>query len=44
MIDWIGIGITVIILLFLILIIWAKTQGDTIIDILREIREFMKGE
>lgn len=44
MTDWLGTGITVAIILFIILIIWAKIQGDNIIDILAEIRDFMKGD
>jgi hypothetical protein len=42
--DWIGLGITIAIVLFLVLLVWAKMQGDTIIEILSEIRDFMRGE
>lgn len=41
--DWLGMGLTVAIILFIILIVWSKIQGDKIIDILSDIREFMKG-
>ena len=40
--DWVGLGITFLILTFIILIVWSRIQGDTIIDILRDIRDFMK--
>lgn len=43
MADWLGIGLTLLILIFLILLVWAKAQGDTIIGILEEIRDFMRG-
>ena len=42
--DWIGLSITLAIVLFLMLLVWAKMQGDTIIDILSDIRDFMRGE
>lgn len=44
MIDWFGIGLTLLIILFMILIIIAKVQGDRVIDVLTQFLEFMKGE
>lgn len=40
--DWLGLGITIIILLFIILIVWAKMQGDKVTDVLSQIRDFIK--
>ena len=40
--DWMGIGLTLIIVLFIILLVWSKMQGDSIMDILRDIRDFVK--
>ena len=42
--DWLGMGLTVLIILFIILIIWAKVQGDRLIDVLSEIKDFMRGD
>jgi hypothetical protein len=39
--DWLGTGISLLIIIALILIVWAKVQGDTVIEILREIKELM---
>jgi len=44
MIDWVGTSITLLIIVFLILIVWSKIQGDPIIEILSEMRDFMKGD
>lgn len=44
MTDWLGTGITLLIILFIILIIWSKIQGDTIIDLLQDIKDFVKEE
>jgi hypothetical protein len=44
MTDWLGILLSIAIVLFIILMVWAKVQGDTVIGILSEIRDFMKGE
>ena len=40
--DWSGFLITLLIILFIIFIIWSKVQGDSIMDILRDIRDFIK--
>ena len=42
--DWLGIGLTLIIILAIILIIWAKIQGDKVVDVLAQIRDLMRGE
>ena len=42
--DWLGIGLTLIIILAIILIIWAKIQGDRVVDVLAQIRDLMRGE
>jgi hypothetical protein len=44
MTDWLGILLSIAIVLFIILMVWAKVQGDTVVEILSEIRDFMKGE
>lgn len=44
MTDWLGTSITIVIILFIILLIWAKVQGDKLIDILSDIRDFMRGD
>jgi len=41
--DWLGISLTFLIIVFIILLVWAKMQGDTIINVLEEIRDFVKG-
>jgi len=43
-VDILGLSLTVTIVLFIILLIWSKMQGDTIIEILGEIRDFVKGD
>lgn len=43
-IDWLGIILTLLIIIFIILLVWSKMQGDTIIEILGEIRDFLKGD
>lgn len=40
--DWVGMGISLLIVLFIILIVWAKIRGDDIIDILSDIRDFIR--
>lgn len=42
--DWLGIGISVFILCAIILIVWAKIQGDRVVDVLAQIRDLMKGQ
>lgn len=44
MTDLFGIVITLSILAFLGLLIWARVQDQTLIEILTDIRDFMKGE
>lgn len=44
MTDWLGTSITIGIILFILLLIWAKVQGDKVIDILSDIRDFMRGD
>lgn len=39
--DWLGTGISLLIICALILIVWAKVQGDTVTDILREIKDIL---
>ena len=41
--ELLGVILTLVIIVFLILLVWAKAQGDTIVDILEEIRDFVKG-
>jgi hypothetical protein len=43
MTDWLGIGITVLIILLFFLIVVAKIQGDRVIDVLAQFLDFMKG-
>ena len=42
--DYVGIGLTIVIVIFILLLVWARVQGDTVIEILGEIRDFLKGE
>ena len=42
MVDWFGLFLTLLIVCFIILIVWGKAQGDTVIGILEEIRDFIK--
>jgi len=39
--DWLGTGISLLIIIALILVVWAKVQGDAVTDILREIRDLL---
>ena len=40
--DWVGTILAFVVVIFIILLVWAKVQGDTIIEILEEIRDFLK--
>lgn len=42
MTEWLSISITVVIVLFLILLVWARMQQSTIIEVLGEIRDFIR--
>lgn len=42
--DWIGISITIIIILAIIFIVIAKIQGDRVVDVLGQILDFVKGK
>ena len=42
--DWLGMGISLVIILFIILIVWAKIQGDKVVDVLAQIRDFIEGK
>lgn len=44
MTDWLGIILSLLIVIFIILLVWAKVQGDTVVSILSEIRDFLKGD
>ena len=41
--DWLGIGISTLIILFIILIVIAKVQGDRVIDVLKQIFGVFRG-
>lgn len=41
--DWLGIGLSVLIILGIIIIIVAKVQGDRVVDVLEQIADFVKG-
>jgi hypothetical protein len=43
-VDWLGAGLTILIILAIILIIVAKIQGQRIVDVLAQIRDLAKGE
>lgn len=42
--DWVGISVSVLIILMIFLIIVAKIQGDRVIDVLEQFLDFVKGE
>lgn len=42
--DWLGILLTLLIILAIIAIIVAKVQGDRVVDVLEQFVDFMKGE
>jgi hypothetical protein len=42
MTDWLGIGISVLIIFGGILIIIAKVQGDRVVDVMQQFVDFMK--
>lgn len=41
--DWLGIGISLLIILAIILIIIAKVQGDRVVDVMEQFLDFLKG-
>ena len=41
--DWMGIGLSLLIVLAIILIIVAKIQGDRVVDVMQQFLDFMKG-
>jgi len=41
--DWMGIGLSLLIVLAIILIVIAKIQGDRVVDVLTQFLEFVKG-
>jgi len=43
-VEWLGVGITIIIILAIILIIIAKVQGDRVVDVLEQFLDFVKGD
>ena len=44
MTDWLGIGISVLIILMIIFIVIAKIQGDRVVDVMSQFLDFMKGK
>jgi len=42
--DWLGIGLTVLIILAIITIIIAKIQGDRVVDVMEQMLDFVKGD
>jgi hypothetical protein len=41
--DWMGIGLSLIIVLAIIAIVIAKIQGDRVVDVMEQFLEFVKG-
>ena len=42
--DWIGIALSLIIILGIIFIVIAKIQGDRVIDVLQQFMEVLRGK
>jgi len=42
--DWLGIGLTVIIILLIFAIVIAKIQGDRVVDVFTQFFEVIKGK
>lgn len=42
--DWLGIALTVTIILVIILLVWSKVTGDDPVDILSKLRDFVRGD
>ena len=42
MIDWVGTGISLLIILAIIFIVIAKIQGDRVVDVLEQMLAFIK--
>ena len=41
--DYLGISLTIIIILGILFIVWSKVTGQTVGELLSEIRDFIKG-
>lgn len=44
MIDWLGVSLSLLIILAIIIIVIAKVQGDRVVDVLSELLAFIRGE
>ena len=41
--DWLGIGLSIMIVLMIIAIVVAKIQGDRVIDVMAQFLDFVRG-
>ena len=41
--DWLGIGITIFVIFFIIILVWSRMQQQKISETIEEIRDILRG-